>query len=30
MNDGFLGVLRLASVALHNLGFAVLVGALLS
>lgn len=30
MNDGFLGVLRLASVALHNLCFAVLFGALLS
>lgn len=30
MNDGFLGILGLASVALHNLGFAVLVGALLS
>ncbi|CAB3724175.1 hypothetical protein LMG22037_05027 [Paraburkholderia phenoliruptrix] len=30
MNDGFLGILRFASVALQNLGFAVLVGALLS
>ncbi|ALP66178.1 copper resistance D family protein [Paraburkholderia caribensis] len=30
MNDGFLGVLRLAFVALQNISFAVLVGALLS
>ncbi len=30
MNDGFLGILRLALVALQNLGFAVMVGALLS
>ncbi|MPW18953.1 copper resistance protein CopD [Paraburkholderia sp. CNPSo 3157] len=29
MNDGFLGGLRLAMVALQNIGFAVLVGALL-
>ncbi|RQS71646.1 copper resistance protein CopD [Burkholderia sp. Bp8963] len=30
MNEGFLGVLRLASVAIQNVGFAVIVGALLS
>ncbi|MGF6542179.1 copper resistance D family protein [Paraburkholderia youngii] len=30
MNDGFLGISRLAFVALQNIGFAVLVGALLS
>jgi putative copper resistance protein D len=30
MNDGFLGVLRLALVAIQNISFAVLVGALLS
>ncbi|BCF95922.1 copper-resistance membrane protein [Paraburkholderia sp. PGU19] len=30
MNDGFLGVLRLALVALQNISFTVLVGALLS
>ncbi|MBP0592202.1 CopD family protein [Paraburkholderia sp. LEh10] len=30
MNDGFLGVLRLAFVALQNISFTVLVGALLS
>ncbi|AIO71016.1 CopD family protein [Burkholderia oklahomensis] len=29
MNDGFLGMLRLAAVALQNVGFAVAVGALL-
>ncbi|WP_244808399.1 MULTISPECIES: CopD family protein [Caballeronia] len=30
MNDGFLGVLRLAFVALQNISFAIVVGALLS
>lgn len=30
MNDGFLGVVRLISVAIQNIGFAVAVGALLS
>ncbi|HDR9037941.1 TPA: copper resistance D family protein [Burkholderia contaminans] len=30
MNDGFLGILRLVSVAIQNVGFAVIVGALLS
>lgn len=30
MNDGFLGVVRLISVAIQNIGFAVTVGALLS
>ncbi|WP_176042983.1 CopD family protein, partial [Burkholderia stabilis] len=30
MNDGFLGMLRLASVAIQNVGFAIVVGALLS
>ncbi|MBN3760527.1 CopD family protein [Burkholderia sp. Ac-20365] len=30
MNEGLLGILRLAAVALQNVGFAVLVGALLS
>jgi putative copper resistance protein D len=30
MNDGFLGILRLVSVAIQNVGFAVVVGALLS
>ncbi|MBN3817003.1 copper resistance protein CopD, partial [Paraburkholderia sp. Se-20369] len=29
MNEGFLGILRLAAVAIQNLGFAVVVGALL-
>ncbi|PRH40566.1 copper resistance protein CopD [Burkholderia vietnamiensis] len=30
MNDGFLGILRLVSVAIQNVGFAAIVGALLS
>ncbi|WP_175873100.1 CopD family protein [Burkholderia sp. BCC0397] len=30
MNDGFLGILRLIAVAIQNVGFAVIVGALLS
>lgn len=30
MNEGFLGILRLVSVAIQNVGFAVVVGALLS
>jgi putative copper resistance protein D len=30
MNDGFLGILRLVAVAVQNVGFAVIVGALLS
>jgi putative copper resistance protein D len=30
MNEGFLGVLRLISVAIQNVGFAIIVGALLS
>lgn len=30
MNDGFLGILRLVAVAIQNVGFAVIVGALLS
>ncbi|KDB09645.1 copper resistance D domain protein [Burkholderia sp. lig30] len=30
MNDGFLGILRLVAVAMQNVGFAVIVGALLS
>ncbi|NRO95302.1 copper resistance protein CopD [Paraburkholderia sp. NMBU_R16] len=30
MNDGFLGLLRLVAVAIQNVGFAVVVGALLS
>ncbi|MFM0476998.1 CopD family protein [Paraburkholderia strydomiana] len=30
MNDGFLGILRLASVALQNISFAILIGVLLS
>ncbi len=30
MNEGFLGVVRLISVALQNVSFAVLIGAMLS
>lgn len=30
MNDGFLGILRLVAVAIQNVGFAVIVGTLLS
>lgn len=30
MNEGFLGILRLVSVAIQNVGFAIVVGALLS